>query len=228
MAFGEILRLAREEKMLSVDSVYLQTMIPARYILMLEAEDWSNLPDDVHVKGYLRRYARLLELDGDSLWRQAMRDRGRPEAPEIPILQRASFGGSGDVRLIESDAKEEETKEKKASSELLSLISTSSSEAVYPEETSLLAREKMPDEFSEEDTAARISPPTSAQLEYRKKLASVRRKRAVITFLFWLIVLAAAIYFIWIRSREQDITAFMSMFIPFFSIHTMNLIRMIL
>ncbi|HEX4882167.1 MAG TPA: helix-turn-helix domain-containing protein [Porticoccaceae bacterium] len=61
---GIALRQARAAGGLSVEDLAAQTCIPRRYLLALEADDYTRLPDPVYVRGYLRRCAAL--LDGDA------------------------------------------------------------------------------------------------------------------------------------------------------------------
>jgi cytoskeletal protein RodZ len=69
---GLILREAREEKGLTVEEVQAITRINARYLVALEEGDYSALPTAVHVRGFLRNYARFLELQPEPLLERAM------------------------------------------------------------------------------------------------------------------------------------------------------------
>ncbi len=60
---GEILRDKREEKGLSLDEVSLLTKIKPRYLAAIEAENWEVLPSAVQQKGFVRSYARAMEID---------------------------------------------------------------------------------------------------------------------------------------------------------------------
>ncbi len=64
---GATLTAAREAKGLSVSEVADRLKLTARQVEALEAEEWSLLPNAVFVRGFLRNYARLLEIDADSL-----------------------------------------------------------------------------------------------------------------------------------------------------------------
>lgn len=65
--FGANLAAARESMGLSAADVADRLKLTARQIEALETEDWSHLPDPVFVRGFVRNYARLVELDPDSL-----------------------------------------------------------------------------------------------------------------------------------------------------------------
>ena len=60
---GTILREAREMKNLSLGEVQEQIRINQRYLHALEEGEYEKLPTPVHVRGFLRNYARFLELD---------------------------------------------------------------------------------------------------------------------------------------------------------------------
>ncbi len=64
---GQILREARENKGLSLDDVQAQIRINTRYLEALEAGDYAVLPTPVHVRGFLKNYARYLGLDPQPL-----------------------------------------------------------------------------------------------------------------------------------------------------------------
>lgn len=64
---GHILREARETKGLTLQEVQEKTRINTRYLEALENGDYENLPTPVHVRGFLRNYARFLGLDPQPL-----------------------------------------------------------------------------------------------------------------------------------------------------------------
>jgi len=64
---GEILREARERKDVTFDDVYNATKIKKRYLQAMELEEWGRLPGRVYAKGFLRTYARFLDLDEQSM-----------------------------------------------------------------------------------------------------------------------------------------------------------------
>jgi cytoskeleton protein RodZ len=67
LRIGDALRSARERRGLTIVDVQAQTMIRAKYLRALEAEDWDALPSAAYVKGFLRTYARLVGIDADAL-----------------------------------------------------------------------------------------------------------------------------------------------------------------
>ncbi|MCC4604992.1 RodZ domain-containing protein [Xanthomonas campestris] len=68
---GQHLREAREAAGLSVDEVAGKLRMPAHVVRSLEQEDWQRLGAPVFVRGQLRSYARLLQVDLQPLLQQA-------------------------------------------------------------------------------------------------------------------------------------------------------------
>lgn len=64
---GADLKAAREGLQVSVREVADALNLPSRVIEALEADDYEGLPPNVFTRGYLRSYARLLELSPDEL-----------------------------------------------------------------------------------------------------------------------------------------------------------------
>ena len=62
---GNSLRAARERKELSYAEIEQATKIRSRYIRALEEEDFTVLPSDTYIRGFLRTYADYLGLDGE-------------------------------------------------------------------------------------------------------------------------------------------------------------------
>ena len=61
---GFQLRQLREKKMLSIDQIAARTMIQPRLLLAIESGNTSILPEAVYVRGFLKRYADALGLNG--------------------------------------------------------------------------------------------------------------------------------------------------------------------
>jgi cytoskeleton protein RodZ len=83
---GQRLRLAREAAGLSREEVSTRLRLRLELIRALEDDDYAHLPPLAFVSGYLRSYARLLDLPAEEL--VAMLER-RDEAPVLvsPVLQ---------------------------------------------------------------------------------------------------------------------------------------------
>ena len=91
---GHILREARETRGLTLSEVQEQTRIGTRFLDALETGQYELLPTPVHVRGFLRNYARFLGLDPEPLLnRYALIENERPfpttSQPEttMPITQ---------------------------------------------------------------------------------------------------------------------------------------------
>lgn len=65
--FGEKLRLAREALGLTPAEVAAKLKLGPRQIEALEAEDLAHLPNDVFTRGFVRNFARLVEVDPEQL-----------------------------------------------------------------------------------------------------------------------------------------------------------------
>lgn len=71
---GEILRREREKKGLTVKDVENATSIRALYISSIEEGNYSAIPGEVYLKGFIRNYANFLGLNGEemvNLYRQS-------------------------------------------------------------------------------------------------------------------------------------------------------------
>jgi len=60
---GERLSQAREARGLSVDDVASALKLGPRQVAALEAGDWQSLPGNAFARGFVRNYARYLELE---------------------------------------------------------------------------------------------------------------------------------------------------------------------
>ena len=60
---GEILKAKRQAKKISLASFSRLTYINQDYLKALEANQWSKLPDQAFIKGYIKTYAQFFEFD---------------------------------------------------------------------------------------------------------------------------------------------------------------------
>jgi cytoskeleton protein RodZ len=74
---GEILRKAREKKRLSLDDVNRHTKISIHVLQALEQDDFEGFESDTYLKGFLKSYANLLQVDMDLISKTLERQRGR-------------------------------------------------------------------------------------------------------------------------------------------------------
>lgn len=64
---GEQLRAAREAKGMSVSDVAKVLKLSVNQVVALEEDDWSSLPGNTIIRGFVRNYARLFKLDSEPL-----------------------------------------------------------------------------------------------------------------------------------------------------------------
>ena len=111
---GNSLREARERQGLGYPEIELATKIRAKYIRALEEEDFTSIPGDAYIRGFLRSYAEYLGLDGDvyvdeyasrfiTSWRDELpprRERRRVRRRERPIERRTVLLVLAGVALV--------------------------------------------------------------------------------------------------------------------------------
>lgn len=66
---GQVLSETRERRGLTLSEVQTQTHIRRRYLEAMEAGDFHVIPGEVYARGFLRTYARFLELDEAEIMR---------------------------------------------------------------------------------------------------------------------------------------------------------------
>ncbi len=64
---GEVLRKKRENIGLSIDHIANQLNLDPKLIELLEKNDYEKFNIETYIKGYLRAYAKVLDLDGDMI-----------------------------------------------------------------------------------------------------------------------------------------------------------------
>ncbi len=68
-AVGARLRIAREARSMSVADAAQALKLGPKQVEALEAENWGALPGNTMIRGFVRNYARLLNLDSEALMR---------------------------------------------------------------------------------------------------------------------------------------------------------------
>ena len=86
---GAQLKAAREAAGLSLDQVAQQLKLAPRQVKALEDEDFGVLPGRTFTRGFLRNYARLLNLDPDSMVAHL------PDAAHAPSLEPPPLHSTG-------------------------------------------------------------------------------------------------------------------------------------
>lgn len=67
---GEQLRLARESRGLEVADIAQTLKLGPKQVEALEAGDWKGLPGNTFIRGFVRNYARLMQMDSAPLMAQ--------------------------------------------------------------------------------------------------------------------------------------------------------------
>ena len=102
---GAQLRATREAFGLSLEEVAQQLKLAPRQVIALEDEDFAQLPGRTFVRGFVRNYARLLNLDGDQLLGPDTRSRtGRTGVAVDRLAQSGAsqcFGQQVELRAVD-------------------------------------------------------------------------------------------------------------------------------
>lgn len=80
---GLVLREAREKKGLTIAEAHESTRINPAYLEALESGQYGVLPTPVHVRGFLRNYARYLDLDPEPLLKRFQSDLDNGDIPLV-------------------------------------------------------------------------------------------------------------------------------------------------
>ena len=81
---GQYLHDARLAKDIDLRDAAQQTRISIQYLRALENEDFSKLPGEVFVKGFLRNYGRFLNLDESEVMKKYAQLKPQPASPSTP------------------------------------------------------------------------------------------------------------------------------------------------
>jgi cytoskeletal protein RodZ len=78
-SLGAILRSARESRELTIREVSERIRIPARYLTMLESNDYGAIADELYLLPFVRSYADFLGLQSGTLSARFLRGIQPPE-----------------------------------------------------------------------------------------------------------------------------------------------------
>lgn len=84
------LREAREKKGLEIKDVAQQLRLSKQFIIDIENDDYSRISSLVYARGYLRAYAKLLDLSSDEII-DAFKKLGLTDGPSSPNAQVISY-----------------------------------------------------------------------------------------------------------------------------------------
>ena len=91
---GEVLRKKRENIGLSIDHIANKLNLDSKLIELLEKNDYEKFNIETYIKGYLRAYAKVLDLDGDmiiNLYKESNPEKTPEILPNVkPKFQRNS------------------------------------------------------------------------------------------------------------------------------------------
>ena len=85
---GELLKKTREELHIELDEVAATTKIQRHYLEAIENEEWSKLPSQVFVKGFLRSYAGFLGLNKETIIDHYLRTSSVEKFEPKPLTKR--------------------------------------------------------------------------------------------------------------------------------------------
>ncbi len=86
VSVGANLKSAREAKNLDIDDICSYLRLSRRQVIALEGDDFSALPEATITRGFIRNYARMLELDAEPLL-EAYRNFSASEQPRPISIQ---------------------------------------------------------------------------------------------------------------------------------------------
>jgi cytoskeletal protein RodZ len=91
---GVVLRSAREDRAMTLREVAERIHVPARYLTMLETNDYSAIADELYLLPFVRTYGEFLGLDAGVLSARFIRGIQRVEklADPPPELQEETAG----------------------------------------------------------------------------------------------------------------------------------------
>ena len=91
---GEVLRKKREDIGLSIDHIANKLNLDSKLIELLEKNDYEKFNIETYLRGYLRAYAKVLDLDGDmiiNLYKESNPEKTPEILPDVkPKIQRNS------------------------------------------------------------------------------------------------------------------------------------------
>jgi len=88
-SLSELLASARERRQLSAVQAAAQARVPAHYVKMLEAGDYSLISDQLYLLPFLRKYATFLALDADEVAMRFVHETQTAESYPIEIPEPA-------------------------------------------------------------------------------------------------------------------------------------------
>ena len=88
---GALLKNKREEMGLSYAQIFEITKLQPHFLEALENEEWNHLPAPAFVKGFIRSYARALDLAEDGLvdlYQEVTPQQNKTPEPVLPLVNK--------------------------------------------------------------------------------------------------------------------------------------------
>jgi Helix-turn-helix domain/Domain of unknown function (DUF4115) len=101
---GQYLRDARLVKNIDLRDAAQQTRISIQYLKALEDEDFSKLPGEVFVKGFLKNYSRFLCLDESEVMKRYAQLKPNPQPTSSPAPVASAPNAEHDAMPVEREA----------------------------------------------------------------------------------------------------------------------------
>ena len=73
---GAKLKSTRLRKKLTLDNAEEETKVRLKYLQAIEADDWQKFPNKVYALGFIKQYARFLEMDEDETLKEFKQEFG--------------------------------------------------------------------------------------------------------------------------------------------------------
>ncbi len=85
---GAFLREEREARGVALSDIATETKVPESALQSIEEDRFDDLPGEVFVRGFLRAYARSIDIDPDEVLSRLDRPAPRPTLPKVHATDR--------------------------------------------------------------------------------------------------------------------------------------------
>ena len=93
---GQLLRVHREKKGMSIHEIAKRTNLDIKVVNFIEQDSDEEMPDATYVRGYLRSYAKIVDVDPDHIIALYNSDSPQPPSEVIPKVKQLSQVTSSD------------------------------------------------------------------------------------------------------------------------------------
>ena len=100
LTVGQQLKTEREKQNLTLKDVELSTSIRSLYLDAIEKDNFTAVPGEVYLKGFIRNYAIALSIDPEALLLQYKEQVGAVNPPENDVLPNAETSAAGGHTVI--------------------------------------------------------------------------------------------------------------------------------